>query len=168
MLHDILSLLETILTPGQSTERPKDAATPPVAVFTISNRARRDSGDPADSLDRKADSSKIAEADEVVAAAARLRNEQPSLTRDVLARLLKKCAKAPAMRSRKLPAVLEASETATVAATRPRGHSGSVQDAEGPAACAHFFALVAEALQLGRQFSMVRLLELQQSARRWS
>ena len=90
---------------------------------------------------------------------------EPGLTRDVFARLLKKCRTVPSLRGRKLNSVLDASE----AAARKAHAASSPLSAEATAASSAFFGLVGEALLLGRKFTMMRLLELQGSAtRRWS
>lgn len=104
-----------------------------------------------------------AETDAIMAVATELWMKQHALTRPVLARLLSKC-RVPATRGRRATALLDACEA--------RGRqAGSMQAdaADAASACAHFFATVAEALQMGRRkFTIVRLIELQQSAtRRW-
>ena len=69
------------------------------------------------------------------------------------------------LRGRRLTSLLEASEVAA----RQAHAAASPREAEAATASSHFFGLVAEAIGLGRKFSMMRLLELQQSAtRRWS
>ena len=63
------------------------------------------------------------------------------------------------------------SDASAAPPTRARLSFGDVSpdaDGHGAAACTQFVGLVSEALQLGGKFSVVRILELQQSARRWS
>lgn len=100
--------------------------------------------------------------DAVVAQAAALCAAQPGLTRELLARLLAKC-RVPQLRGRKAAAVLDACEAAA-----KRASVAQRADEESIAACGRFFATTAEAARLGpRRFSILKLLELQQSARRW-
>lgn len=185
LLGSLLALLECALTPGAKAER-GEAPLPAVGVFAVSSRGSRASaaGDAAPVFAKSERTSAAkdsgGDADELVAAAARLRVQQPALTRDLLARLLKKCSRAPLLKkASKCSAVLDASEAAVQAeAQRSRrscggggaspGGSPGEAAGEGAAACASFFNLVHEAVNLGGKFSVVRLLELQQSARRWT
>ena len=202
LLSQVLAFLETVLTPGSelAVYKAPVKADADAAVFTRSLQARA-SGELSSST-----------GDPIVDAAARLRLQQPSLTRELLGQLLKKCSKEGHQKSVGLQKLLKGKgrveiildqcdaavqaelggvvlasvgehggkkerplerrpslggggSTAMASLHPAAAGSGSKEDVqEGQAACAHFFSLVAEAIELGNKFSVVRLLELQQSA----
>ena len=152
MLSSARELLAAVLCP--SADAPPNGAAGAEAVIVFAKSARKEA----------VPSSEAEEAGSLTAAATRFWRGEPGLTRDIFSRLLRKC-KVAGLRGRRLASVLETSE----AAARQAHAAASAQEAEAASASSHFFGLVSEAIGLGRKFSMMRLLELQQSAtRRWS
>ena len=161
LLGNLHALLERILSPGGAAFKRTHAAPGPSSTVDV---------------------------EALVALATQLWARQPALTRDILGRLLGKC-QVPQLRGKKGNALLDACEAGVkrAAAAKKERHeqgrrasaSGSkhqlaavpqdVAEAEECRACERFFNTVAEALRMGRkQFTVLRLLELQGSAtRRW-
>ena len=100
-----------------------------------------------------------------------LAQHRPALTRDMVVRLLSKCKGVASLKGRRTTALVDACDAASARLSVASSGGGTPRpgheaDAE---ACNHFWSVVDESLQLGRRFSVIRLIDLQQSAtRRWT